>query len=67
MKKLFLRFEQSSTDFVRNNGNKEERAMQNYWDIKRRKKLDSYYDKMEPGEWLEISYVRIDIDKLNDY
>lgn len=68
MKTSFLRFEQSYTDFVRNNGNKEERAMQSYWDIKRRKKLDSYCDKMEPEEWLEISYVRVDIniDKLHD-
>ena len=59
MKKLSMKPEQSFTDSERNNGNKEAKAMPNYWDIKLRKKSDSYCDKMEPGEWLEISYVRI--------
>lgn len=58
MKKLSMKPEQSFTDSERNNGNKEAKAMQNYWDIRLRKKSDSYCDKMEPGEWLEISYVR---------
>lgn len=53
----YSKLELSFTNFVRSNGKKEEKEMQNYWDTKIQKKSDSYWDKMEPERSWEISYV----------